>query len=139
MSLLSQSLGRRSCRAKLAHCKQINACSERQLDSPQNYSQQRCTHTPQRRTDRVRAYSCSLSSCWPIATNERDNFNILYTVRPFFLKLSCVYSNSDTYYNSEIHCARLHCVFVSLVILYSRVPMSQAFCVHFCGCIGEFR
>ena len=56
MSLLSRSLRRRSCRTKLAHCKQISACSERQLDSPHNYSQRRCTHTPQRRPDRVRAY-----------------------------------------------------------------------------------
>ena len=46
--------GRRSCRTKLAHCKQISACSERQLHSPHNYSQRRCTHTPQRRPDRVR-------------------------------------------------------------------------------------
>ena len=45
MSLLSRFLRRRSCRTKLPHCKQVSACSERQLDSPHNYSQRCCTHT----------------------------------------------------------------------------------------------
>ena len=116
---------RRSCRTTLAHCKQISTCSERQLDSPHNYSQRHCTHTPQWRPDRVRAYACSLSSCWPIATNERGNFNVLYTVRPFFLKLSCAYSNSDTYYNSEINCARL-----TLRIRISSINMTKSLMNH---------
>ena len=93
-----RSLRRQSCRTKLTHCKQISACSERELDY---YSQRHCTHTPQRRPDSVGTSSAVAS------LRTKENFNILYTVR---LKQLLV-SNSELFHDLGTgydRCARLY-------------------------------